>query len=211
MSIIINLFYRKLFPSNHFIVISVNILTYNLLLQPLYQLRFIVLHLVSLNFNDFYLLLNPLLLVSFLWFFFFKLNTIIIKSTQNNILYLDTLKINSNSTFVSFYLYTVTLMYFGVYTFHGRNDLVWFNHFNINNFTINLLYLFLTTGFGMFFILTAVTKKTNLVKSIDYLFSINNLVILLPYLFFVNTVFTFLFLLELVSAILLYKLVSSKI
>lgn len=102
-------------------------------------------------------------------------------------------------------------MYFSVYTFHGRNDLVWFNHFNINNFTVNLLYLFLIIGFSMFFILIAVTKKTNLVKSIDYLFSINNLVILLPYLFFVNTVFTFLFLLELISAILLYKLVSSKI
>jgi hypothetical protein len=35
--------------------------------------------------------------------------------------------------------------------------------------------------------------------------------LIFPYLFFVNTIFTFLFLLELVSAILLYKLISSKI
>jgi len=167
--------------------------------------------LVSLNFNDFFFLLNPVLLLSLLWIFFFKLNTTLTKSTQNNILNIRTLKINTNSVFVGFYLYLLILTYVGIYTIRGRNDLVWFNHFNINNFTLNLLYLFIFVGFVTFLILKSTTKKTNLTKSIDYLFSINNLVLIFPYLFFVNTIFTFLFLLEVVSAILLYKLISSKL
>lgn len=105
----------------------------------------------------------------------------------------------------------VVFMYISIYTIKGKNEIVWFSHFNLNNLTTNLLYLFLFISFSTFFILKAITKKTNLIKSVDYIFSINNLIILSPYLFFVNTVFTFLFLLELVSVILLYKLISSKI
>ncbi len=166
---------------------------------------------VSLNFNDFFFLLNPILLLFFLWFFFFKLNTTLVKITQNNVLSVNTLKINSNTVFVSFYLYLLIFTYIGIYTLRGKNDLVWFSHFNFNNFTLSLLYLFLFVGFATFLLLKNTTKKTNLTKSIDYLFSINNLILLFPYLFFVNTVFTFLFLLELVSAVLLYKLISSKL
>jgi len=98
-----------------------------------------------------------------------------------------------------------------IYILRGKNETVWFNHFSLNNFTTNLLYLFIFVSFSIFFVLDSITKKTNLIKSIDYIFSINNLIILLPYLFFVHTVFTFLFLLELVSVVLLYKLISSKI
>ena len=149
--------------------------------------------------------------ITFLWFLFFKLNTTNIKVNQLNTLHTKVLKINPNSTLTVFYLYIIILAILGVYTLHGKNEVVWFNHFNYNNFTINLLYIFLVISFMMFFLLKTATTKTNLVKGIDYLFSINNLVILFPYLFFVNTMFTFLFLLELVSAILLYKLISSKI
>lgn len=168
--------------------------------------------LVSLNFNDFYFLLNPILLITFLWVFFFKINTILQKTTSENHLNISTIKINSNGTFVSFYVVLIVLLYINIYLLRGRNEVLWFSHFNLNNFTSNLLYLFVLVSFTTFFLLkTTITKKTNLVKSLDYLFSVNNLVILFPYLFFVNTIFTFLFFLELVSAILFYKLISSKI
>ena len=166
---------------------------------------------VSLNFNDFFFLINPIALIIFLWVLFFKLNTTNVKVNQKNVLSLTTIKINSNSTLISFYLYLVVLTFIGVYTLHGKNTIIWFSHFNYNNFTLSLLYLFILISFILFFLLKVSTKKTNLVKSIDYLFSINNLVILFPYLFFVNTVFTFLFLIELISTILLYKLISSKV
>lgn len=166
---------------------------------------------VSLNFNDFFFILNPTLSILCLWFLFFKLNSTTVKVNQSGVLDTMIIKINPNSTLVGFYLYLVILSIIGTYTLRGKNDLVWFNHFNFNNFTLNLLYLFSLMCFILFFILKISLGKTNLVKSIDYLFSINNLSILLPYLFFVNTLFTFLFLLELVSTVLLYKLVSSKI
>ena len=98
-----------------------------------------------------------------------------------------------------------------IYTINGRNTLVMYNHFFINNYTFFMFYLFIFINFINFFLLIGTTKKTNLTKNIDYLFSINNLSIILPYIFFVNTTFTFLFVLELISTTILYKLVSSKI
>lgn len=75
-----------------------------------------------------------------------------------------------------------------------------------------MLFLFILVSLTTFFMLRGTTtNKTNLTKSIDYLFSVNNLILIFPYLFFVNTVFTFIFLLELISVILFYKLISSKI
>jgi hypothetical protein len=168
--------------------------------------------LVSLNFNDFYFLLSPVLLLTFLWVFFFKINTTLQKVTSENTFNIDILKLNSNGVFVSFYLVLIIYLYLNIYLLHGKNEVVWFNHFNLTNFTSSLLYLFIFVSFTTFFLLrVTITKKTNPVKSLDYLFSVNNLIIIFPYLFFVNTVFTFLFFLELVSAILFYKLISSKI
>jgi len=167
--------------------------------------------LVSLTFNDFYFFLVPVILLSFLWVYFFKLNINLQKVGKNNTLSINILKINPNTTFVNFYLVLLVLVFISCYTTHGKNDIIWFNHFNLNNFTLNLLWFFVFISFTTFFLISVVTKKTNLIKSVDYIFCINNLVILLPYLFFVNTVFTFLFLLELVSVVLLYKLISSKI
>ena len=125
--------------------------------------------------------------------------------------YINIIKINSNKTFIGFYYYLIFFNIMYVYTLHGKNLLLWFNHFNLTNFTVSLLYFFLLVSFTIFFLLNSLAKKNNLFKSIDYLFSLNNLILILPYLFFVNTVFTFLFLLELISVILLYKLISSKI
>ena len=166
---------------------------------------------VSLNFNDFYFLLNPILLLLFLWVFFFKINTTLQKTTPDSSLGLNNLKVNSNGVFIGFYIVLIIHTYINIYTLHGKNAILWFNHFNLNNFTSNILYLFIFVSFTTFFLLNVTFRKTNLTKSPDYLFSINNLVIILPYLFFVNTIFTFLFLLELISAILFYKLVSSKV
>jgi len=167
--------------------------------------------LVSLSFNDFYFLLNPILFLSFLWFLFFKLNNNVSKITTEVSTNINILKINSNSLLVNFYFFLMLLLFTSIYTIQGKNSAIWFNHFNINNHTLNLFYLFTFLGFCLYFLIKQTTKKVNLFKSIDYLFSINNLLVILPYLFFVQNVFIFLFLLELVSVLLFYKLVSSKI
>jgi hypothetical protein len=66
-------------------------------------------------------------------------------------------------------------------------------------------------GFLFYILLKQVSKKKKIIKSLDFLLSISTLIFLLPYLFCVNTIFTFLFFLELLSTILFYKLLSSKI
>jgi len=170
-----------------------------------------ILSLVSLSFNDFYFISSTVLLLSGLWFFFFKLNSNNVKISTENKSNVNVIKVNSNSSLTGFYYYLILLCILCTYTIRGKNSVVWFDHFNLNNFSVSLLYIFLIVGFLITFLLKVITKKTNLVKSIDYLFSINNLILLLPYLFFVNTIFTFLFLIELISVILLYKLISSKI
>ena len=167
--------------------------------------------LASLNFNDFFFFINPCVLLTFLWVYFFKINSNTVRVGSGDTTNVSVIKTNPNPTFVGFYILSLTLAFFITYTIHGKNCLVWFDHFNISNFSLYLLYSFILVGFSMYFLLNCIFKKTNSAKSIDYLFSINNLIILLPYLFFVNTIFTFLFFLELVSAILLYKLISSKL
>jgi len=167
--------------------------------------------LFTLTFDDFYFFLTPTFLLLFSWLFFFKVNNNFLKTSTEVSTNINIIKVNSNSAFVDFYYYILILLLTNIYTLHGRNSIIWFNHFNLTNFTLYLIYLFLFVGFSIYFLLKSVLKKTNLVKSIDYLFSINNLVVLLPLLFLVNTVFTFLFLLELISVVLLYKLISSKI
>lgn len=166
---------------------------------------------VSLNFNDFYFFLSPLLLITGIWFFFFRLNTSLVRVNTKDTTNITPNKINSNNSFIYLYFYITIFSTFNIYTIHGKNIIVWFNHFFLNNFTINLLFLFTLISYTLFLLIKFNTKKNNLFKSLDYLFSLNNLVLLLPYLFFTNTIFTFLFLLELISATLLYKLISSKI
>lgn len=166
---------------------------------------------ISLSFNDFYFFLNLIWCLLGIWIFFFKINSNFNKIFSERSSQINIVKTNSNKSFIGLYYYIVFFNIFYIYTMHGKNLFMWFNHFNLNNFTINLLYCFLLLSFTIFFLLNYLSKKNNLFKSIDYLFSLNNLVLILPYLFFVNTVFTFLFLLELISVILLYKLISSKI
>lgn len=146
-----------------------------------------------------------------LWVFFFKLNTNTVKVTNKNSSNVNLITTNSKNSFLGFYYFLVFYKILDIYTIHGKNSLVWFNHFHLNNFTINLLYFIALFGFILFFLLNSIIGKSNLIKSVDYIFSIKNLVLLIPYLFFINTIFTFLFLLELISVVLLYKLLSSKI
>ena len=98
-----------------------------------------------------------------------------------------------------------------MYTLFGTNSILLYNHININNYTVSVLHTFIIVGLLCFFLINCVTIRSNLVRGIDYIFSLNNIVVVLPYLFFTNTVFTFLFVLEVVSVIVFYNLISSKI
>lgn len=146
-----------------------------------------------------------------LWGVFFKINNNFTKNNSKYTKHTTTIKINPNNTLTGFYLLVVCINILYLFTTKGQSAIVLYNHISINNYTISMLYVFSFICLVCFFLIKNSIKKTNLIQGSDYLFSIINLVLLLPYLFFVNTIFTFLFVLELVSTIIFYKLISSKI
>ena len=150
-------------------------------------------------------------MLTILWTFFFKINSNFYSIKSEFYSNINTIKTSSNKSFIGFYSNILFFNVIFLYTLRGKNFTLWFNHFNLTNFTVYMFLLFNIIGIVLFFLLNTFTNKNNIYQNIDYLFSINNLVIFLPILFCVNTLFTFLFTLELISVVLLYKLVSSKI
>lgn len=164
-----------------------------------------------LSFNESYLLFEPFMFLTSCWLVLFKINSSNIKITKECSKKVKTIKLNSTTPFISIYYYFIFLNLLWIFTFRGRACTVWYNHFNINNFAIYMLYVFTLISLALFFFLKTVNSKNVLLKSVDYVFSLNNLVLLLPYLFFTNNVLIFLILIEVLSVLLFYKLVSSKI
>jgi len=150
------------------------------------------------------------LLICYAWVFFFIISIKRVLNETNNGRVANNLKMNANESFSNVYIYIIKLFVIYFILFYGRSELILFNHFNLNNFALYNLVLFLTLNYFVFFLIKDV-KENNLTKSIDYYFSLNNILMFTPCLFIVNTVFTFLFVLEVMSILILYKLISSKI
>ena len=123
----------------------------------------------SLSFNDFYFFLNPVWFLSGLWIFFFKMNSNFNKISSEKSSHINIIKINSNKTFIGFYYYLIFFNIMYIYTLHGKNLLLWFSHFNVNNFTISLLYFFLLVSFTIYFLLNSLTKKSNVMSLLIYI------------------------------------------
>lgn len=113
---------------------------------------------------------------------------------------------------VIIYSFVLNLLCLNIFFMYGRSTLCMFHHFNLNNTYVCISLLILLFGVLTYLLLSATCRhKNNLIQSTDFLFSVVNIIILLPQLFYTNTVFCFLFFLELVSLLLLYKLLSSKV
>jgi len=167
-----------------------------------------------LCFNDFYFTFYIFFSLLFIWYFFFKINSVDLSSNKNYLnktTFVSVNKLSINLSFINLYLYIIFLNVVGIFSMHGKNLILFFGHINLSNFVLFNLYSFLFVSLFMFSLIKSFLIKLGVFKSIDYLFSINNLTLILPYLFLSNTVFTFLFILELISVTLFYKLVSSKI
>ena len=163
------------------------------------------------NFNEFFYFITPALFLLCFYNFFFRINSILVKNSQNGTIYNNNISVNFLQVLINFGIFICFLNYIYFYTIRGVNRSIWFNHFIFNNFSIYMLYIFIFVGFVFLFLIKTISKKNNLIKTHDYVLSIISLIFLLPYLFCVNSIICFLFFLELISAILFYKLVSSKI
>lgn len=162
------------------------------------------------NYSDLNLFAVQLLFVCYIWLFFFNVGN---NKTRNEGLkgrVSNKLKLRANECFSCVYIYTIKLSMLYFLIFHGRNSVVLFGHFNVNNFSLNNSIFFFLINYFVFFFIKSITGNC-LTKSNDYYFAINNILLCTPLLFYVNTLFTFLFILEVISVLMLYKLVSSKI
>lgn len=109
-----------------------------------------------------------------------------------------------NWNFINFF-FLLIFFYFLKFDF----NVFWFNHLKINNFIINLIFFILMIA--LFIIFTVkFFKNSNVNYNIDYFSSIFNLMIFIPLMFFANNLYTFLFLLELNSLLILYKFSVSR-
>jgi hypothetical protein len=164
------------------------------------------------QFNEYFFFIVPSLIIYSSYGFFFKINnnthTINSNNSTNNI---NNLGCGLTNTYINFYMYIVVFNFLYFFSTKGVINPTWFNHLNINNLFLYFLYFFTIVGFLFYTLLKQITKKKKIIKSLDFLLSVSSLIFLLPYLFCVNTIFTLLFLLELLSGILFYKLISSKI
>lgn len=163
-----------------------------------------------IGYGDLSFLLAHVLFFVYIWLLFFKLNNYKVINEGSKCKISRKSKILNSSCFNYSYIYIMKLLFIHLIIFHGRNDVILFNHFNLNNFTLTNSTFFFFINYLIFVFLRASAKKY-LVKSNDYYFSVNNILIITPFFFFANTVFSFLFILEVISTLTLYKLVSSKI
>ena len=103
------------------------------------------------------------------------------------------------------YIYFLSFIYFIKLDFF----VFWFNHLKLNNFNLNIIILIII--FSSFLLgLTKFIKNSNSNYNLDYFSAIINLIIFVPVIFLSNTMYTFLFLLELTSLIILYKFSVSR-
>lgn len=180
-----------------------------------------------ISYNELYFFLPNCCSLLFLWVFFFYNNVLGVRFKSYNPsskyskdskvykylnlnLKLDVLKPRLINIYVNVYVILIYFSFITLLLLFGKDSTCFFNHLLINNFSLKIVCGFIFLGL----ILSQQFKMLLLNKlriSYEYLFILMNLIILLPYLFCVNTFFIFIFLLELVSCFIFYKLISSKL
>jgi hypothetical protein len=97
-----------------------------------------------------------------------------------------------------------------MFLFKSESLTFFWNHLNLNNFKMWVIFFLIIVNLFVFIFLKIVTRS-NVPHSIDFFFVIANLGAFLPILFCVNSLYTFLFLIEVISSLLFYKFTVSKI
>jgi len=168
--------------------------------------------LLNLNFEEYCYLPLFILILGFQWFFFLKNNFFAVRvkpSVTDKNLQTNIIKKLYYGHYINWNLICIVYFLNLLVTVHGYQQLMWWNHFKINNFIFILLFAFTFVNL-LLNILVKVISKTNLNYNIDYFFIIGNLCIILLFIFLTNTMYTFFFVLELSSSFIFYKFVVSK-
>ena len=164
------------------------------------------------NFNNFYFLLPFIYSFFLVWIFFFKINkTQKLKSFKKDVYFnINILKKQHFKIFININFFILINFFFLFFFLRGENMIFWWNHLLLQNFNLYLIFILFFINFMLLFIVNTVSfNKIN--YSNDYFFALLNLTILLPMIFLSNNIFSFIFILELNTSIIFYKLVVSKL
>lgn len=167
---------------------------------------------LNLYFYDYYLIIPNFLIFLSFWSFFLKNNffSVRINPSSNDILYNSKfLKKVHYIFFLNWNFINYLYFFLFIFLFKFDNNLFWFNHLKINNFILNLIIIIIFLNLLLNF-LVKFLKNSNINYNIDYFSSIYNLIIFIPIMFLSNTLYTFLFILELNSLLILYKFSVSR-
>lgn len=146
------------------------------------------------------------------WLFFFQMN---MNSLTKSLSLDKTNKLNSlnkqhSSVLIKLLFLLIFLQYVYTYFVKSLESSFWYNHLLLNNtniFFMNLTYI--TCLFIANFLKSKIILRLNL--SNDFFFALISICILTPLIFYSNNIFSFIFILELNTTILFYKLISSKL
>ena len=164
------------------------------------------------NFNNFYFLVPFIYFFFFIWSFFFKINkTQKLKNFKKDLYFnINILKKQHFKIFININFFVLINLIIFFFLLRGENLSFWWNHLLIQNFNISLIFILLLINLCLLWIVNAVSfNKIN--YSNDYFFALLNLTVLLPLIFLSNNIFSFIFILELNTSIIFYKLVVSKL
>lgn len=175
----------------------------------LYIFNFILL---NLYFYNYFFFLPFFIFFYFYWVFFIKnnFNSVRIQPSSNDILKNSSIlkKINYNF-FIKWSFILYLYMFFFLYFIKIDFSLFWFNHLKISNFILNLVIVVVLVSLFVILCIKNI-NNSNVNYSIDYFFSFFCLIVFIPLMFFSNTLYTFIFILEVNSLLILYKFSVSK-
>jgi hypothetical protein len=148
----------------------------------------------------------------FSWFFFLKNNFFSLRINNTNSDILKNSKILKKihySFFINWFL--IIIFNLNLYLFFLKFDFCyfWFNHLKINNFIHYILHIILFLNFFLFFFIKFY-KNSNINYNIDYFFSLFNIGLFIIILYYSNTIYSFIFILETISILILYKFSVSR-
>lgn len=171
-----------------------------------------IFRLLSFYFKDFFLIIPFIIFFFYFWVFFIKNNfyTVRTNPNANDILLNSKFLKKINYKFFNNWFF-INFTYLFIYIFSIKIDFnnFWFNHLKINNFTLNIIIIIFFLSFFFLYLINFL-KNSNINYNIDYFSSIINLIVFVPMIFFSNTMYTFLFILEIISLIILYKFSVSR-
>lgn len=148
----------------------------------------------------------------FFWVFFIKNNfyNVRINPNSNDILNNSKFLKKVHYSFLINWVYS-NFFYFFIYLYFIKIDfnLFWFNHLRVSNFSLNIIVVIILIAFFLLY-LTKFLKNSNINYNIDYFSAIVNIIIFVPIIFLTNNMYSFLFVLELISLLILYKFSVSR-